>query len=92
MHVLNFPQLDLGGSAPWTPGDRKDLEGSPIRFVEGVETAVLILHGEKDERVPVTQGISFMRGLRRYGKHPERSQLVIYPREPHGFVFCFASV
>ena len=82
-------QSDLGGSAPWTPGERVDLKGSPIRHVEGVETAVLILHGEKDERVPVSQAVSFMRGLRRESKYPERAQLVIYPREKHRYVQAY---
>jgi len=74
---------DFGG-APWMPENPKT-EGAPIRHVEGVETAVLIVHGEKDDRVPTIQGISFMRGLRRQAKYPERSQLIIYPREPHSF-------
>ncbi|KAH8117706.1 peptidase S9 prolyl oligopeptidase active site domain protein [Phellopilus nigrolimitatus] len=81
-------ETDLGGSAPWdTPvsSERVDMRGSPIGHVANVETAVLILHGEKDQRVPATQGISFFRGLRRRAKYPERAQLVIYPREPHGF-------
>jgi len=77
-------ELDLGGSAPWTPSPSKE-RNDPIRFVKGIETPVLILHGEKDERVPVGQAIGYMRGLRRHGKYPERSQLVIYPREPHSF-------
>lgn len=51
--------------------------------VNDVETAVLILHGENDKRVPVSQGISFFRGLRRRSKYPERAQIVTYPREPH---------
>ncbi|KAI5117832.1 hypothetical protein M0805_003309 [Coniferiporia weirii] len=81
-------EADLGGCAPWDTSvltKRVDLNGSPIGHVEGVESAVLILHGEKDQRVPVTQGISFFRGLRRRSKYPERAQLVVYPREPHGF-------
>ncbi|EJD06472.1 peptidase S9 prolyl oligopeptidase active site domain protein [Fomitiporia mediterranea MF3/22] len=82
-------EADLGGCAPWDtadPNQRIDLRGNPIGRVAGVETAVLILHGEKDERVPVTQGIEFFRGLRRKAKYPDRAQLVIYPREPHSFV------
>jgi len=79
---------DLAGGAPWTPGAaalETSVRGSPIRHVDGVESAVLILHGEKDERVPVSQAIALFRGLRRQARHPERAQLVIYPREPHVF-------
>ncbi|KAI5121213.1 hypothetical protein M0805_007223 [Coniferiporia weirii] len=79
---------DVGGCAPWdTPvlTERVDLNGSPIGRVADVESAVLVMHGEKDQRVPAAQGISFFRGLRRRSKYPERAQLVIYPREPHVF-------
>jgi dipeptidyl aminopeptidase/acylaminoacyl peptidase len=41
----------------------------------------LILHGEKDARVPVSQAIGFHRALRENGTPVE---LVVYPREPHG--------
>lgn len=78
-------QKDLGGAAPWdSESDRQKLKGSAIWHVDSVETAVLILHGENDKRVPVSQGISYFRGLRRRSAYPERAQLVIYPREPHG--------
>ncbi|KAL5503857.1 hypothetical protein ACEPAH_7928 [Sanghuangporus vaninii] len=81
-------EADLGGCAPWDTPDasqRSDIRGNPIGHVTDVETAMLILHGEKDERVPASQGIAFFRGLRRHSKYPERHQLVIYPREPHLF-------
>lgn len=73
----------LAGGAPWSspPPQRRD----PITNVKDVETAVLIIHGEKDERVPVGQAVGYFRGLKREAKYPERSDLVIYPREPHGF-------
>ncbi|EJD41038.1 alpha/beta-hydrolase [Auricularia subglabra TFB-10046 SS5] len=73
----------LAGGAPWSspPIARRD----PIASVKDVETAVLIIHGEKDERVPVGQAVGYYRGLKREAKYPERSDLVIYPREPHGF-------
>ncbi len=49
--------------------------------VKGVTTAVLILHGEKDERVPLAQGLGLYRGLK---KNDSNVEMVIYPREPHG--------
>jgi len=53
-----------------------------------VSTAVLILHGEKDERVPIGQAIGLYRGLQRKASErgKEGTVLVIYPREPHGFL------
>ena len=47
---------------------------------------MLILHGEKDLRVPANQGIEFFRGLCRKSKYPGRAQLILYPREPHEYV------
>ncbi|KZO90221.1 alpha/beta-hydrolase [Calocera viscosa TUFC12733] len=77
-------EADLGGSWPWSE-NRVDQKGSPIGHVKGIKTPVLILHGEKDLRVPTAQGIEFHRGLRRASGYPDNHQLIIYPREPHGF-------
>ncbi|KAJ7607398.1 alpha/beta-hydrolase [Roridomyces roridus] len=80
-------EADLGGSAPWSPSEPQYLRGSPIRDVKNVKVPVLITHGEKDERVPLSQAVGFMRGLVREADESvrEASQLVIYPREGHGF-------
>jgi dipeptidyl aminopeptidase/acylaminoacyl peptidase len=43
---------------------------------------VLILHGEDDTNVPVGQATYFHRALIQFGNEHE---LVIYPRENHGF-------
>ena len=43
---------------------------------------MLIVHGEGDTNVPVGQAIYFHRALRWFGVEHE---LVIYPREGHGF-------
>jgi len=72
----------LGGGTGWEgigphPHDRV----SSISFVHRVKTPVLMLHGERDERVPVSQAQFFARGLRHYGV---ANELVVYPREPHG--------
>ncbi len=75
-------EAGLGGSTGWEGiGPHQHDRVSPISFVHRVRTPVLMLHGERDERVPVSQAQFFARGLRRYGVPNE---LVIYPREPHG--------
>ena len=55
---LFFVNWDLGG--PYWKSD-KALEGyqkfSPHRFIANWKTPLLVIHGEKDFRVPVTQGI-----------------------------------
>ncbi|HLZ63071.1 MAG TPA: S9 family peptidase [Ktedonosporobacter sp.] len=75
-------EQELGGSTPWDGEEhRRHLELSPITFARNVKTPVLILHGEKDARVPLSQAIAFHRALRRHGIPAE---FVTYPREPHG--------
>ena len=54
---------------------------SPLSFVQNVKTPSLILHGEADPRVPVSQGWEFYNALRDAGVETE---MVTYPREPHG--------
>jgi dipeptidyl aminopeptidase/acylaminoacyl peptidase len=72
----------MGGGNPYDGAGPHSFDAqSPASFVSRAKTPVLIVHGENDERVPVTQGIHFFRGLRRYGVPTE---LVTYPREPHG--------
>jgi dipeptidyl aminopeptidase/acylaminoacyl peptidase len=72
----------LGGSTPWDgPGPHRHAELSPLSFARRVTTPLLILHGENDARVPVSQATSFHRALREVGATVE---MVIYPREPHG--------
>jgi dipeptidyl aminopeptidase/acylaminoacyl peptidase len=72
----------LGGSAAWDgPGPHRHAELSPISYAHRVKTPVLSLHGERDERVPVSQGRFFARALRH---HNAPFELVVYPREPHG--------
>ncbi len=74
---------ELGGSAPWDGiGPHRHAELSPISFARNVKTPVLILHGEEDARVPVSQAILFHRALREVGA---LCSLVTYPREPHAF-------
>jgi dipeptidyl aminopeptidase/acylaminoacyl peptidase len=48
--------------------------------VKGVSTPTLIQHGEKDERVPISQGYEFYNALKRQGCPVK---MVVYPRTPH---------
>ncbi|CAA9587342.1 MAG: tolB protein precursor, periplasmic protein involved in the tonb-independent uptake of group A colicins [uncultured Thermomicrobiales bacterium] len=54
---------------------------SPIRTIKAAKTPTLILYGEADDRVPVSQGYELYEGLKSRGVE---TQLVAYPREPHG--------
>ena len=66
---------------PWDDW-RKALERSPIYWAGQGRTPLLILHGEKDPRVSVTQSRELYRALKTHGHVPVR--LVLYPNEPHG--------
>jgi dipeptidyl aminopeptidase/acylaminoacyl peptidase len=58
------------------------LNSSPFLFVKNAKTPTLILQGEADTVDPQGQSQELYRGLKRYGVE---SELVLYPREPHGF-------
>lgn len=75
-------EADLGGSTGWEGiGPHQHDAISPISFAHRVKTPVLILHGEADERVPLSQAEFYARALREHGVPFE---YVVYPREPHG--------
>ena len=57
-------------------------EHSPVRYLEQCHTPVLVLHGEADQRVPISQGEEFYYGLHFLGRE---TSFVRYPREPHIF-------
>jgi dipeptidyl aminopeptidase/acylaminoacyl peptidase len=54
---------------------------SPMFHIKGVTTPTLIQHGERDERVPLSQGLELYNALKRQGCE---TKMVIYPRTPHG--------
>lgn len=67
------------GAAPWEDPARVSL-WSPSRLAAHFRTPTLVLHGEKDYRVPVTQGINLFGVLTGKGV-PAR--LVVFPNENH---------
>lgn len=67
------------GAAPWEDPQRVELY-SPSRFAEHFATPTLILHGEKDYRVPYTQGVNLHGVLTAKGVP---SRVVIFPDENH---------
>lgn len=75
----------MGGGAPWRHGEPLYLRGSPLKDAKNVVAPILILHGKEDVRVPLTQGIAFLRGIEREAKPIAPPKLVIYPREDHLF-------
>jgi dipeptidyl aminopeptidase/acylaminoacyl peptidase len=58
------------------------LNSSPFLHLSHAKTPTLILQGDADTVDPLGQSEELYRGLKRYGVETE---LVVYPREPHGF-------
>jgi len=57
-------------------------ERSPMRYVANVTTPTLIVHGEADVRVPVTQGTELYLALRALDVDTD---MIAYPRQGHAF-------
>jgi dipeptidyl aminopeptidase/acylaminoacyl peptidase len=67
------------GASPWTDPERVS-RSSPSRFAPSYKTPTLVLHGERDYRVPVAQGIALYGVLQGKGVP---SRIVIFPDENH---------
>jgi dipeptidyl aminopeptidase/acylaminoacyl peptidase len=55
---------------------------SPITFIRNVHTPTLMVGGDRDAEVPITQSYEYWNALRRSGV---RTELVVYPDEGHLF-------
>jgi dipeptidyl aminopeptidase/acylaminoacyl peptidase len=74
---LWFDEWDHGG--PWW--SRKDAEKwNPVNHVTKWKTPMLVIHGEKDFRIPYSQGLATFTALQRQGIE---SKLLIFPDENH---------
>lgn len=74
-YVSSYLGSEVGNSAEY---DRH----SPVRFTAACHTPVLVLHGQADHRVPLSQGQEFYNKLHFNG---QAAEMVTYPREPHIF-------
>ncbi len=70
---------DLGGLDPDRDRERVELY-SPRRFLDAWRTPVLILHGERDYRVPISEALVMFDALERRGVDVE---LGVFPDENH---------
>jgi dipeptidyl aminopeptidase/acylaminoacyl peptidase len=75
---LWFPEWEFGG-VPWQDGTTFD-KWSPSRLAGNFKTPTLVIHGEKDYRVPYTQGLQMFSALQRQGVP---SRLLYFPDEDH---------
>ena len=67
-------------TTPWEHPERF-YKNSPVTYIKNAKTPTLILQGEADAIDPIGQSTALYRALKRYNVETE---LVIYPREPHG--------
>lgn len=75
---LWFPEWDHLGT-PWENPESYE-EQNPLRFVGRWKTPMLVIHGEQDFRIPVTQGLATFNVLQRRGIP---SKLLYFPDENH---------
>jgi dipeptidyl aminopeptidase/acylaminoacyl peptidase len=75
---LWFPMWEFRG-APWENQQMYE-QWSPSTFVKDFRTPTLVIHGQKDYRVPVTQGMQLFTALQ-LRKTP--SQFLYFPDEGH---------
>ena len=68
------------GGFPWDNFDQL-WQWSPLRYVRQVQTPTLLIHGENDNDVHITQAEEMYMALKRLGV---QTVLVRYPREGHG--------
>jgi dipeptidyl aminopeptidase/acylaminoacyl peptidase len=68
----------MGGPAYEVPENYE--KANPVNYVENWRTPMLVVHGELDYRVPVTQGIAAFTALQRRGIP---SRFLYFPDENH---------
>ena len=77
--IKSWTTWEFGGY-PWEKFD-DIVRCSPITYIDKVKTPILLLHGEADIRVPITQSEEFHSALKVRGV---KTQFVRYPKEGHG--------
>lgn len=75
---LWFPEWEFKGP-PWANREMYK-KWSPSYYVENFKTPCLVIHGQLDFRVPVTQGFQFFTALQRMRVH---SKMLYFPDECH---------
>ncbi|KAF9425957.1 putative dipeptidyl-peptidase 5 [Podila epigama] len=77
---LYFPEHEYGG-VPWDPKAKENYERwNPSNFVQNWKTPTLVIHSDKDYRLPVTEGLATFTVLQRKGIP---SRFVYFPDENH---------
>lgn len=75
---LWFPEWEAGGT-PWDQPETYH-KWSPLNYAKDFKTPMLVIHGARDYRVSLEQGLAMYQFLRRRGVD---SKLVVFPDEDH---------
>lgn len=62
---------------------KRAYNSSPMAFIEGWTSPVLVIHGDDDRNVPFSETVDLVEALRRRNVHVEQ---LIFPDEVHGFL------
>ena len=84
---LWFPEWEHGGPYHATPQTYEKF--NPANFLQNWRTPMLVVHGELDYRVPVTQGIATFTALQRLGIP---SRFLYFPDESHWVLKPYNSI
>lgn len=71
--------VEMGGEDPYADQTHFD-RYAPVRHIKDWKTPTLIIHGERDYRCPIGEGLNLFEALQ-YHKVP--SELLIFPEENH---------
>jgi dipeptidyl aminopeptidase/acylaminoacyl peptidase len=75
---LWFPEWEHGGTLWGNP--QGYAKHNPVDFVKNWKTPTLVIHGQKDYRIPYAQGLATFTALQRKGIP---SELLVFPDENH---------
>jgi dipeptidyl aminopeptidase/acylaminoacyl peptidase len=79
--VKNFiPDYDVYKRAAWA---EKAFESSPMYFIQGWRSPVLLIHGDDDRNVPFSESVTLAEQLKKLNVHHEQ---LVFPDEVHGFL------
>ncbi|KAJ3037997.1 hypothetical protein HK097_003313 [Rhizophlyctis rosea] len=77
---LWFPELEFGGRPDQRRAAKLYDRWNPSAYVKRWKTPTLVIHGEKDYRLPVTEGLATFTALQRKGVP---SRMLYFPDENH---------
>lgn len=77
---LWFANWDVGGPFWQKPQPKSYTDSNPINFIDKWKTPIMIIEGERDYRVPYTQGLEAYQVAQLKGL---KSRLLVFPDEGH---------